>query len=59
MIKYRVSGVIFSIHTDLYFSSTNKTDLHEITEILLNVAFNTIIPTPLVNLCMLPTWTSE
>ena len=30
----------------LPFSSTNKTDLHEITEILLTVALNTITLTP-------------
>ena len=30
----------------LLFSSTNKTDCHDITEIILEVALNTITPTP-------------
>jgi hypothetical protein len=30
-------------------SSTNKTDLHDITEILLKVAFNTIKPNQTIN----------
>jgi hypothetical protein len=36
----------FSLGTPV--SSTNKTDLQDITEILLKVALNTIIPLPLI-----------
>jgi hypothetical protein len=34
------------------FSSTNKTDRHDITEISLKVAFNTITPNPSINDCI-------
>ena len=40
----RQVGAWFSLGTPV--SSTNKTDRHDITEILLKVAFNTITTTP-------------
>ena len=46
MIKF-VSGGIYSLGTPV--SSTNKTDRHDITEILLDVANNTITLTLLTN----------
>jgi hypothetical protein len=39
-----VTGQWFSPRTPV--SSTNKTDLHDITEILLKVVLNTMIPIP-------------
>jgi hypothetical protein len=43
--QWLVAGRLFSPSTPV--SSTNKTDRHDITEVLLKVAFNTIILTPL------------
>jgi hypothetical protein len=43
-----VAGLWFSQGTSV--SSTNKTDCHDITEILLKVALNTIIPNPPISL---------
>jgi hypothetical protein len=43
--ELRVAGRWFSQGTPV--SSTNKTDLHDITEILLKVALNTITLTPI------------
>ena len=45
-------GINLQLPTGQWFSpvsSTNKTDLHDITEILLKVAFNTIKPNQTIN----------
>jgi hypothetical protein len=48
MIKFLAAGQWFSQGTLVY--STNKTDCHDITELLLKVALNTITLTPWTNI---------